>query len=441
MLICDEILNSISDIIKKYNCYLVGGYLRNYFLKNQISSDRDIVTLGNSKQFAYEIANKLNGTFVELDNENEIYRVVLQDKINYFDISKALNNDILKDAQRRDFTINSIFYNLNKKEIFDPFNAIQDIENKIIKTINLKNMTDDSLRFLRMYRFMSLTGFKIEKELEDFSKKNFHLVLNSAPERINAEIMYIFEGEYLVDTLLKMYENNALEIIFPFVKEVKKIPTNSHHHLDLIHHSIETVKNIRINKPLLKLAAFYHDIGKPSTWTIEKSGRHRFIGHDIKGGELVKKELEKLKFSNSQINYISKMVTNHIYPAALINSEDNKKAFARFVRKIGTDTPDIIELSRADRLSAQGSAVSREMIKNALNHLENLLNYYNEVQSIIKTPKPLLDGKEIMKLLNLKPSKKIGEIIENLIEAQLSGEIKTKEEAIDFVLNKQNQNN
>ena len=137
------------------------------------------------------------------------------------------------------------------------------------------------------------------------------------------------------------------------------------------------IKNIRINKPLLKLAAFYHDIGKPSTWSIEDTGRHRFIGHDTVGGELVKDELEALKFSNSAINYISKMVRYHIYPAALANSDEpTKKAYARFVRKLATDTPDIIELSRADRLSARGEAVSDEMVKNALNHLENLLAFY-----------------------------------------------------------------
>ena len=114
---CDNILDSINEIIKNKEVYLVGGYLRNYFLNNEISSDRDLVILGDSKLLAQEIAQKLNGTFVELDNENEIYRVVLEDKINYFDISQALNNNILDDAKRRDFTINSIFYDLNKKGV------------------------------------------------------------------------------------------------------------------------------------------------------------------------------------------------------------------------------------------------------------------------------------------------------------------------------------
>ncbi|MBR3604795.1 MAG: CCA tRNA nucleotidyltransferase [Candidatus Gastranaerophilales bacterium] len=432
----DNILNSISEIAKDYEVYLVGGYLRNYFLNNEISQDRDLVVIKHAKKLAQKIAQELGGTFIELDNENEIYRVVLADKQNYFDISRALNDDIKEDILRRDFTINSIFYNLNKKEIIDLSNGIKDIENKILKTSNLNNFIDDPLRFLRLYRFMSSTGFSADNTLSFFVKENFSLIKNVAPERINYEIIKIFEGKYLVETLLKMFEDGILELIFPFVKEIKRIPNNSHHHLDLIHHSIETVKNIKSDNPILKIAAFYHDIGKPATWTIEPVGRHRFIGHDIKGAQIAKKELENLKFSNKQVNYICKMIQYHIYPASLINCADNNKAFARFVKKLGADTPDIIELSKADRLSAQGEAITPEIIENSLNHLDNLLAYYESVKDIVNEPKGLLDGKEIMEVLNLKPSKIVGELIDELKELQLSGEITTKEEALNFIKSK-----
>ena len=432
----DNILNSISEIIKDYQVYLVGGYLRNYYINNEISFDRDLVVIKYAKELAQKIAQELEGTFIELDKENEIYRVVLADKINYFDISRALNDDIKEDISRRDFTINSIFYDLNKKEIIDLSNGIEDIKNKVLKTSSFDNFIDDPLRFLRLYRFMSLTGFSAQKELALFVKENFSLINNVAKERINYEIIKIFEGKYLIEALLKMFEDGVLELVFPFVKEIKRIPSNSHHHLDLIHHSIETVKNIKSDNPLLKISAFYHDIGKPATWTIEPVGRHRFIGHDIKGAQIAKKELEKLKFSNKQIAYICKMIQYHIYPASLINCADNNKAFARFVKKLGADTPDIIELSKADRLSAQGEAITSEIIEKSLNHLDNLLAYYESVKDIAIEPKGLLDGKEIMELLNLKPSKIVGELIDELKELQLSGEITTKKEAINFIKSK-----
>ncbi len=433
MLIKDNFLSQIDNIIQNYKVFLVGGYLRNYFLNNEISSDRDLVCLNNAINLAQEIARKLEGTFVELDKDNKIYRVVLKDKKNYFDISEAIENDIEKDAKRRDFTINSIFYDLNKKEIYDPNNGLKDLKEKIIRTISFENMLDDSLRFLRMYRFKAATGFQIDENLKNFSKEHFSKINSIAKERINYEIIHLFQGKFLAETLLEMFEDKTLEIIFPFIKEIKKVPSNSHHHLDLVHHSIETVKQIKSNNPLLKIAALYHDIGKPSTWTIEPSGRHRFIGHDLKGSVLAKKELEKLKFSNKQISYISDMVKYHIYPASLINCSDNKKAYARFIRKLNTNTPDIIELSKADRLSARGIAVSDEMIEKALLHLDNLLNYYYEVESMAKNPKCLLNGKEIMEILNIQPSKLVGEITDSLLEMQLSKEITTKQQALDFV--------
>ncbi len=429
----DELLDKIKNIDTDDEIFLVGGYLRNYFINGKISDDRDLVCRKNSYLLAQKIKEKLDGTLIELDKENKIYRVVLKDKINYFDVSLALENNIEKDAKRRDFTINSIYYNIKKEEIFDPVDGIQDIKNKIIKTSNLNNILDDPLRLIRLYRFFSLTGFEIEKELNDFVIENFEKINSVAKERINYEIIQIFSNKFLVETLLKMYDDGVLEIIFPFVKEIKRVPSNSHHHLDLIHHSIETVKNIRINNPFLKLAAFMHDIGKPSTWTIEPVGRHRFIGHDAAGEKLVKDELKRLNFSNKQISYISKMVKNHIYPCALLNANnENNKAKARFIRKIKDDTVDLIELARADRLSAQGDAITKEIIDTTLNHLKELLDYYYEIKNTVEL-KPFVDGKEIMKILNLKPSKKIGEILENLKELQIAKEITSKEQAIEYI--------
>ena len=431
----DNVLKSAKDIFKNYEVYIVGGYLRDFFIEGKISNDRDLVFINNAYDLAGEMAEKIKGTFIELDSENKIYRVVLKDKINYFDISQALNNSLEEDIKRRDFTINSMFYDLNKNKLIDLTSAKSDIDNKIIRAYNFNNLIDDPLRLLRMYRFLSKTGFKIEKGLNLFVSQNFNLINNVAKERINYEIIKIFEGKYTAETLLKMLEDNTLETIFPFVKEIKKVPSNSHHHLDLIHHSIETVRLIETDNPILKIAAFYHDIGKPKTWTIEPFGRHRFIGHDIVGSRIAKDELKNLKFSNKQIEYITKMIKYHIYPASLINCEDANKAFARFVKKLNKDALDVISLSKADRLSAQGKEVSREMTEKALNHLENLKNYYIKVQSIIESPKSFVDGNEIMKVLNIKPSKKVGEILDAIKELQLSGMILTKQDAIDYIKN------
>ena len=127
------------------------------------------------------------------------------------------------------------------------------------------------------------------------------------------------------------------------------------------------------------------------------------------------------------------MIKYHIYPSSLAQCEETKKAFARFVRKLGCDSLDVIKLARADRLSAQGEKVTKEMIENNLNHLQKLENYYLEVKNKALESKTLLDGREIMEILNLKPSKKIGQILEELKIAQIANIIKTKKQAIEFI--------
>ena len=426
-------LNEILDLLIKSQALLVGGFIRDLFF-GCTSYDMDIVCPENSRALALEIAQKLEGTFIELDCENEIYRVVLKDKTTCFDISTALEGDILKDAKRRDFTLNSIFYDFKNGCLFDPCAGADDLAAGILKTADMKNLFDDPLRMLRVFRFEALYDFRVQDEILEFVKKNHKLINNVAKERINQELLKLFGGKYAPEALFKADECGLLEEIFPFVKEIKKIPKNTHHHLDLFHHSIETMRQIRLDNPLLKLAAFCHDIGKPQTHTIEPSGRHRFIGHDDLGSKLVRPILKELKFSKKQIDYVSLMIKNHIYPSALMSAPVvQDKAKVRFVRKLYPYVEDIIELARADRLSARGPMVSDDMVSENLKNLEELKEFYYKIKPTLEVMPKLLDGREIMEILGIGPSKKLGKIIEALKEAQIEGRIKTKEEAEMFV--------
>ena len=180
-----------------------------------------------------------------------------------------------------------------------------------------------------------------------------------------------------------------------------------------------------------------HDIGKPSCWTIEEdTGRHRFIKHDEIGSKLAVPILKNLKFSNKQIEYIKNLIKYHIYPSSMVCASDvNEKAYMRFYRKMGENVTDIIILAMADRLSAQGVQVTKEMTENNINMLTKLLKDYQEIKKDIKPLPKLLDGRDIMEILQIKQGPKIGEVISALKEAQMSGGVNTKEEAIDFVKN------
>ena len=452
----DEILNNISSFFDN-EIYLVGGAVRDILL-NKENIDKDlIVTDEDAKTFSLKVADFLEGKFIPLDEENKIYRIVLKDKINYIDITNPIGNSIEKDIMRRDLRINAIAVNIKTCKIYDPTNGIEDLKNKTLNSIQEENFIDDPLRLLRIFRFQSVLGFKISQELMDISKKYAQLIQKPAKERIEYELMKLFNGEYTHSAILKLDECNILEYIFPFVEELKQIPPNAHHHLNLFNHSIESVKQVQklyteadeytkahLNRidfggfsrlAHLKLAAFMHDIGKFSTWTIEQdTGRHRFIKHDDAGAKLCPKILKNLMFSNKQIEYIQSIIKNHMYPSMVVSSPDlNEKVMMRYVRKMEDNALDAIIIAKADRLSALGPEITKDIVNKNIELLTKLQEFYIKAQETIKPLPKLLDGNEIMDITGIKPSPLLGKILSELKEAQISSEITTKEEARIFV--------
>ena len=444
-------------ILSKINeGYLTGGAVRDFLMGIKSVTDRDIA-IKDAEKFAHNLEKEFKGTFIILDTENKIYRVVTEDKINYIDVTELQGDTIEEDLMRRDFKINAIAFNLKTSEIIDPLDGHKDIKNKVLSHIKDENFEDDPLRILRAFRFLSTTGFKPSDELVIAVCKYKNLILNPSKERIAYEIMKLFGGKYCSETLLLMDDCGILELIFPCIKEFNQVPQNSHHHLDLFHHIVETVKNIedlyenssdeikehlnrvdfggfpRINH--LKLAGFLHDLGKFSTWTIEEdTGRHRFIKHDDVGAKICVPILKELKFSKKQIEYISFMIKTHIYPSNVIVAPDlNEKVMMRYLRKMEENVIDNIFLAKADILSARGKDITDDMIKSNMEGLDKLLNFYFEKKDTMKPLPKLLDGNEVMEMLNITPSPKLGEIMDALKEAQISGEVNSVEDAVKFV--------
>lgn len=450
----DDIL---SKIITSFDneIYLVGGTVRDFYLGNE-SVDRDIIVMDeDARVFALKLAEFFDATFVPLDEENKIYRLVMSDKINYIDITNPIENSLEKDLMRRDLTINAIAVNIRSGEIVDISGGVTDIKNGCINYVNELNFVDDPLRLLRVYRFQAMYGFELAPETISAVCRYSDLIHKPAAERINYELMKLFNGEFAHVALENMNKTWILEEIFPIVKELKQVPPNSHHHLDLFHHSIETVKQVQnlynvssdevkehLNKiefggfsrlAHLKLAAFLHDIGKFSTWTIEE-GKHRFIKHDDVGAKMSLKILKDLHFSNKQADYISSMIKYHIYPSHVMTSPQiTEKIMMRYVRKMDKNSIDAVILAQADRLSARGPEITDEIVERNISSLNMLLRFYLEARETLKPLPKLLTGDEVMTLFNIKPSRKLGEIMNALHEAQISGDVTSKEHAVDFV--------
>ena len=453
----NKILNTLKPFFSDEPVYLVGGFIRDCLL-NKESCDLDFVTqFGHAQILAKKIADEIGGYFVPLDEKNHIYRVVFSDKETYVDFADCIGDNIQEDLSRRDFTMNAIAYDIKEDKIIDIANGIADINSSMIVEVSEKNLLDDPIRMFRAFRFQSELGFEFSPVLKNMIQNNFYLLKNTAKERINAELIKLFGGKNIVETLYSLDKYNILEMIFPEVADIKKIPKNSHHHLNLFEHSIETVKQIQcfyeqsddnVKKHLnseflggqrriayLKLAAFLHDAGKPATWQIDsETGRHRFIMHDVEGAKLIVPTLKDLKFSKKQIAYIQKIIKNHIYPAGVVTSDEaSEKAYLRFYRKMGDEVIDLIAVAYADRLSALGPEITKEMVDKNINGLKKLLDGYFENKNSLKPLPKLLDGKEIMSILNIGAGPMLGEIVNSLKEAQISSVVNTKDEAIDYI--------
>lgn len=447
--------DKVLELLKDYDedIYLVGGAVRDYLL-GKTTCDKDIL-VNNAESFAKEFARKNNATFITLDSENKIYRVVLRDKINYLDITEPIEGSLEKDLRRRDFTINAIAINLKTKEIIDINNRQEDIKNRVIRSISEDNLVDDPLRILRAFRFSATLGFEIEQGTLEQIKRHKDLILNPAKERVNYEILKLFQGEYTPQVLLMA--SDIIELLYPVFTDVKKVPKNTHHHLGLYEHSVETVNQIQqiyntcsdevkehMNKvdfggfsrlAHLKFAGFFHDIGKFSTWTIE-GDRHRFIKHDDVGSKMAKEILKQNKFSKKQIEYITSMIKNHIYPSQVVSAENiNDKIYMRYIRKMEDNVIDNIILAQADRLSARGSAITDDIVKDNIDRLNKLLEFYIMIKPKLKPIPKLLTGQEIMEIKNIPQSPILGKIISALKEEQSEGNILTKAEAVEFVKN------
>ena len=198
--------NIISKIVESFDnqIYLVGGTVRDYYMDLE-STDRDIIVMDeDAKSFALKLADLFEASYVPLDEENKIYRLVLPDKINYIDVTNPVGDSIEKDLMRRDLTINSIAVNIRSGEIIDISGGVTDIKNRCLNYVNEHNFVDDPLRLLRVYRFQALYGFELAPETINAVCKYSSLIQEPAVERINYELMKLFSGKYAHKALENM---------------------------------------------------------------------------------------------------------------------------------------------------------------------------------------------------------------------------------------------
>ena len=448
---------------RRIESYIVGGYIRDCFL-NINSTDIDIAVAYDAIPLAKQMADILHGKYVLLDRYNKIARIILPSF--QLDLS-SMRGTIEEDLSKRDFTINAMAVDLthfeNNSPVIDPFNGYNDLNDKMIRAVSSTSFEDDPIRLLRALRFAAEFDSDIDRSTELLISTHAHLANKVAGERIHEELCTIASMHNADCSLRNLDRLGILSHLIPELTAGKSISQPKEHFWDVFDHSIETmaaverlfaaatiedellgtipwspriadyfneeISNGHCRKTMLKLAALLHDIGKPATKTVDETGRIRFIGHAQEGAIMAKNILERFRFSNREIHIIVQVITHHMRPGQLGDEAmPSRKAIYRYFRDTGDTGLDILFFSLIDHLAARGPLLVETHWHNHIKLVEYVILKHTEEQNFVKPPK-LIDGHDLISL-GASPGPTIGIILETIREAQASGEIVKRTQAL-----------
>ena len=455
--ISSEIFSVISEASKQIEIesYVIGGFVRDYFLKRGTAKDIDVVAIGSGIDLAEKVASllpnkpkvqvfKTYGTAMLRYKDVEIEFVGAR-KESYSEESRnpEVSEGTLQDDQnRRDFTINALALSLNEKnfgELLDPFNGMEDLENKTIRTPLNPDITysDDPLRMMRAIRFATQLYFEIETESLSSISKNADRLKIITRERIVDELNKIMSSAKPSVGFLLLEETGLLPQILPELVALKGVEeVEGQKHKDNFYHTLEVVDNIaeNTNDVWLRWAALLHDIGKAPTKKFSKTVGWTFHAHEFVGSKMVYKLFKRLKMPlNSKMKFVQKMVLLSSRPIVLA-SEVTDAAIRRLVFDAGDDIHSLMTLCEADITTKNQKKFKRyhqnfELVRTKIKEVEE--------RDQVRNFQPPVTGEEIMEAFNLKPCREIGQIKEAIKEAILDGKIPNEHEAsFQFMIEK-----
>jgi len=406
-----------------FECYLVGGSVRDLILQIPVY-DYDFATNARPEQvmklFKKVIPTGIkHGTVTVLMHYAHYEITTYRSDGNYTDgrhpDSVAFSESLKEDVERRDFTINGLAYDVNNKVIIDYVGGMGDIEKKIIKTIGdpLKRFSEDGLRPYRACRLAAKLHFSINKKTLEAIPQVLDVASKISVERMRDEIKKMLESDKPSVGFEYMRVTGLLQLCFPELSQGFGMEQNKYHLYDIYYHSIYSCDAAPKDKPLIRLAALLHDIGKIATRREGHDGDYTFYNHEVIGAKIARKIMRRLKFSNDEIEYVTNLILNHMFH---YTQDWTDGAVRRFIRKVGLDNlQDLFILRLADRNGNGMRDGLPEPIKKLKKHIEKVIEKDNAF-----TVKDLdIDGYSIMDALHIKSGPIVGKILNELLEKVL----------------------
>lgn len=466
-------LKACIQSIRRYtgsDIYIVGGILRNHFMGRE-GNDIDLVVAKDAVGTAKRFAQENGGSFVLLDEKQGIARVLFKDKQLTVDLVDSKGQNIYQDLSRRDFTMNALACKVSLNGTFDlsqmidPFGGLEDIRKKQIRAISDHSFQDDPIRLMRAVRFMAEFDFDLEDRTVQWIKENSQRLKDVAGERIAYELFYLLKCDrthYYFNIMDKYL--NILNKIFPEIDPMKDVGQCKYHVVDAWTHSLYTLNVVEsiiyadgyfeshlrrayeehtskilggghTRLQLIKLAALFHDIGKPRARWVDETGRVRFKGHEITGMEIMADISDRLKLSSKEKQFLCKMVKEHMWPLTLYKNNDvSGSAVYGLFKNFGEDTLDILLISLADIIATRKLLHPHEEMGMYKVHIEYLANNYLTRFKDIVDLSNVVNGNDLKERFSLEDGIHMGEILESLRKAIFFGKVPPeRERALQYI--------
>ncbi len=428
--------------------YIVGGSLRDLLLGKEVR-DIDIVFKPSYDMLIpQKFASDIFGKLIILGKKDQTYRVTKPPFI--FDFTPLKEAEIFEDLVQRDFTINSLAWDIEEEKLIDPLGGLDDLLGRKIRANSNESLLKDRIRILRAFRFRSTLGFDIEEKtkllIEGLSSDSPWKFI--AKERMAEEWKKLIKSTYFSLSMKDMSGTGFLESLFPIFRKMRSLPQNAFHHLDVLNHTlkaIEALEDILTAPPhwadkgyikgkehLLRMATLFHDVGKVYCFK-RFDGEINFKGHQFVGAKIVRSVSKALLFNDKERKTLVKLVFNHMMPILFVKRQREGRPYERsllsWLDKVMDDACGIFLISLADLEATRGEKTSdedrntlSEIAKRAMLHLKDM------------KVKPILNGREIMKITGISPGPLVGNLKERLLHLQKMGKLKTKSEAIRALL-------